>query len=285
MFDDSVGIDADTPKASNFDDDSYRTDDVMMDAEPELPPPKVIRDDIQSTKLTSACKPKLPAQKTIIDSKKPQNKSVIPDDESSSDSDGDFPPLEQLSQSQPEVKREKSVSISSKAPTKADKEYQKAMAVLDGNVSEDEQSTPKASQQKSRKSVFKAPPPRASQSQGWPSRASVPLDSLPPPSQRPAASQPKPSAAQFIDLTQTSSDVEPEEDENDDGGNSSDIYLQKFRKPGMDDIDEDYNEDAGWVKKCASSQESRRHTSGGGSLRASSQASLNTRHGSTTSRF
>ena len=279
-FDDSVGFDAESPEAFNFNDDSYRPDEVVSDAEPELPPPKVICGDIQSTKFTSAFKAKPSGPKTFTGPKKVKEKPVI-SDEDFSDSD-DLPSLEQLSQSQQaDMKSENSASIPlSMAPTKADRVYQKATFALDEDVSEDKETTPQVSQQNPCRSLFKVPQSRASQSDGSSSRASVLRNSLPPPSQRLAASQPRVPASQLIDLTQGSSDLDPDEDKNNDGGNSADVPLKPFRRPQIMD------EDDGWVKKRTNSpkQKSRRHT-GGGSLKASSQALLNARQGRKNTKF
>jgi len=72
-------------------------------------------------------------------------------------------------------------------------------------------------------------------------------------------------------LTQTSS---PEPDSDHDS--MSEHPLATFRPPQLFEHDEDYEEPS---FKRASSQkvETRRHTSGSGSLRASSQAALNTK--------
>lgn len=286
-FYDSNGLDTDIPKPTNFDDDSYRPDNVLTDIEPGLQVPKV-RDDIQSTTFTSSSKPKVQARKPIIDLQNQNKRATIFSGDNSSSSDGEFPPLERLSQSQPLTKQENSVSLPSITPTKEDKVDRKSMDSTNVYLSEDEQTTPKASQKSARKSLFKVSPLSSSNSQVWPYRASGSHDTPSSPSQsqaRPRASQSKISASQkVIDLTQTSSGNEAEA--NDDEGDSSDAYLKKFRKAESDDSDEDYQDEGrGWVKKRAISQkENKGHKAGGTGLKSSSQGSLNTRHGKKTSR-
>jgi hypothetical protein len=179
------------------------------------------------------------------------------DSDSNSDTFPSLKRLSQLSQGEAPVKTEKEKAKLPQLQRKNNMAYRKAMDALDDEeLSDEDQVVPKASQNNSHKPLSKVPLPRNPSSpasvqglQTWPYRRS-----------QPPASQPIGSASQVIDLTHGNSDNESEEANNED--------------------------DAGWVKKRASSQaETSRRIGSETSLRASSQASLNTRHGKKNSRY
>ena len=238
-FDDSALLNDDAPKGPNFEDDSFRPDDVMTDAEPELP--NSANADANGG-VASDSEPKLPSRRAVNGSSRVRGISPALSTDGSSPL---LPLYEALSQ--PDVKREKSASISSRGTAKISKEYNKKKAALDEDSEEEDQTTPKASQRWAR-----------------PSRQISASQPISQPS-RPKALQPRASQVSqvvdrdaVVDLTQ-SSDAEPDDD---------------YAEP-----------DVGWVRKRASSQaETWRNVGGTNGLRASSQTSLPARN-SRRSRF
>jgi len=307
-FDDTIGLDTNTPMALFFEDESYRPENATIgtDEEPELPAHSSLVE--EEYDIYDAAELDLPIQAVQMEKKAlhdaPNN---IPTkspklSKYSSGSDDEFPSLDKLiSQSQSQapaaVKKEKFSPAPSKGLTKADKEYKQAMDAID-NSSDEDLTTPKASQK-----VVRPSKPQKRQSKP---QVSKPLDSQERKSQprsrgsvgcmsQPPArtSEPKhwnghiPPGSQVMDLTMTSSDAEPEEDEA-----VKEIKVpNRFKKFDIDDSnDEDYeasdNLHKGKAKKRASSQQaSRTHTSIGNISRgSSSQASGHTKR-KTSSRF
>lgn len=239
-FDDSAALDINSTKASSSEDGFNRPEDVLTDVEQQTRAPKGAREDIQSTRFTFNHTSKSQPRESTNKLKKAHNKRSVLIDCSSSDSDV-FPTFEQLSQDQFQVKEKRSHLNISKAAAEEDLAYRKAMDTLDKSISEDEEGTPKASQQGTRKYSLRPSPRRASRP-----LASTMRDLQPPAAERQArmtASQSIFSVSQnsaVVDLTQASSDNEVEQ--NDDGNHSSDGYLRTFKRPEMSDSDEGQHE-------------------------------------------
>ena len=274
-FEEIAATNADTPKVPEFDVRTSQNGAAKADSPPELPSRKSPdesdnldhRDDHMSDE-----EPQLPRRKSSNKSIKPsvedlRNKYDVLDDALSSDSP--FPTLEEVLSQRTTIKIEKAISVPPKGPTKADREYKKAMAEL----SEDsDQSTPKASQKQKRLSRSRSTTNRGSESRSSKPRASQSFAS------QPGASQPSASQSQCIDLT-LSSDVEPEpEVELADDNERPAFKTYNFGGADDDDDDDDDEDFVGWGPKKASTLqgvETRNKTSPG--LRDSSQASLNSR--------
>jgi hypothetical protein len=232
-FDDSTTTHVETPKVAGLDVDEGAATDV----EPELPNHQSTEEDFNLDQPDDSVvmEPELPARKPVVAAPR------VPSDD---DSDSSLPPLEVVF-SQQSVKKEKT-PVRSKAATKA-----KPMAVLD--ESSDEDTTPKPSQ-KQRQTSHQSRQSRPSQ------RASQPNAS------QPRASQPRATQSQVVDLTLTSSDVEPESEK-----------ATRFRKYELSDDDEDYD-DGRAAKKPKGGR------SGNVGLKDSSQTSLNKNRRKTVAR-
>jgi len=227
-FDDSATTHVDTPKVPGLDVD----EGAATDMEPELPSHKSNEEGLNLDQPNDSIvmEPELPTIKPA---------ATAPKDSSDDDSDSSLPSLDVVF-SQQSIKKEKT-PVRSKAPTKA-----KTMEVLD--ESSDEDTTPKPSQKQRQASQHQSRQSRPSQgaSQARPSqRASQPSAS------QPRASQPRVTPSQMVDLTLSSSDVEPESEKE-----------TEFKSYEMND------DDGGWAAK---NKNGVKHGSAG--LRDSSQSS------------
>ena len=286
--DSAEGNVADTPKGAEFDKDLFLNDHVAFDTEPDLPPPKSGRKHVkQLDHALSSSEPEVQHHKSIDDRLEellgsPKNVLQVHDDAPSSDDP--FPTLE-------EVFSQRSAKLEKRTPTpqktnKVEKAYKKAMAALSDDESAEgvDQTTPKASQNHTRVSKSRGVDRHSSKIPASRSHASQSRTSVPRPSQpRASQSQSKfvlPQGSQVMDLT-LSSDVEREiEEEAVDVTrlDSNDAFMREFNKYDDPD-DDDFEDEAGWVPKKTSALKgvgTRRQTSVG--LRASSQASLNSRN-------
>ncbi|KUJ18058.1 uncharacterized protein LY89DRAFT_732751 [Mollisia scopiformis] len=254
--------------------------------EPELPAPKIVNEKSTSFKTQPSISADLssdddiPAQKTI--NQKSVRKPAPPVVPEPMSSDDEFPSLEALSQQSATIKREKSRDKSLMPPKNAKDEKPRTVSASSSravDLSDDEdQTTPKASQKQRVPSHSQPLQRKGSEIPFSQRRNSGPRASQPAPSQSQKSNPPP--GSQVYDLTDDSSDVEPEPRRAAKESSDSDIQPTRFRTYKIDtDDDEEYQEESGWVPKKTSTVggvETRRLTSG--SLKASSQASLNTKN-------
>lgn len=264
-FDDSVGLNGDTPKAPDFDDNSFMNQaDEATDVEEELPPHKATP--------ASSRKPMLPDSFVDDENLELPQRSSTPDIlRDSPSSDDAFPTIEEMF-SQRGSTREKTTPIRSKPtkPIKAEKIQRQVQPVVFED--EDEETTPKASQRNSRPSQREQLLPTGSQIRKSPRQLKARGSQARASQSRPSQSQP-PQGSQIVDLT-LSSDIE-------EAAGSEAEPPRKFRTYSSDDDDEG----PGWVQKKSSSQKpagTRKQTT---AAKASSQSSVNTSRRKTNARF
>lgn len=273
-FDEIAATNADTPKVPEFDKNTSQNGAAKADSPPELPSRKSPDESDNLDQIDDHMSdedPQLPRRKSPNERIKPsvedsRNKYDVLDDALSSDNP--FPTLEEVLSQRTTIKIEKTTSIPPKSPTKVDKEYKKAMAVVDELSEDSDQSTPNASQKQKRLSRSRSTTNRGSESRSSKPRASQSFAS------QPRASQPSASQSQCIDLT-LSSDVEPEPEVEVSDDNERPAF-KTYNFGGADDDDD--GDVVGWGPKKASTMqgvETRKKTGPG--LRDSSQASLNSR--------
>jgi hypothetical protein len=261
-FDDSIAFGVNSMKAPM--EESSNQQDGTMGVDLSLPARKSAADDTVSDAEPEL--PRNPAQK--LPESKGKGREIEEDQPSSDDS---LPSLDVVF-SQREPKPEQPTSVSSRAPTKEDKEYHRARVSISQQSSEEFESLapPRSASQpnpKSRSSLARSPSGSASQSQ---QKKFIP-----------------PQGSQVMDLT-LSSDVEENESqepvfEDEEGLEGLDMVMPVFRRYKMADDDDDEYKDGddkaggkrkGWVKKSSQTEGTKRT---GTRARSLSQASPNQR--------
>jgi hypothetical protein len=281
-YEDSVDLSADTPRGPDLDIDRF-SHGAQLDVESESAhsaPPTDVTKGLNSEPPedpNSDIDPELPFRKLAKNHTSPRHAPNILEVEALSDDA--LPTIKELVSSQRSMKREQATSALAKSSNKKDAEYQKAMDILDEELSGEDQTTPKAQKQTSvpgRRPIKS----RRSEKPAFQTHESVLRASQTCPSQSKARFE-IPQGSQVMDLTM-SSDAEPEplvEEED------SDLAPpRRFKRYDQDEDDDDDEDESGWMRKKNNTirgVESRRHTSVG--LRDSSQASLNTRNRRKTS--
>jgi hypothetical protein len=301
-FDDSAMVSTDTTKVAAVEDDTFlnHPDDAIQNLSQNYRHTNRLSSNHEQQADESASdescdsddvdEPIAPRKSAAIGS--PQSRSKTPDVlQGSPSSDESFPSLHEVL-SQRDTTREKTTPVRPKParPIKVGKGNKKAN--YDGfELSDDGDTTPKASQKNSQKSKSEQSLPSASQMRKSPRHSKV-RGSQPQASQRRASQSPpqftSTQQSQVVDLTLSSSDVEQSDHEV--VTSEAEEQPRRIRKfaLGADDDDEFLGETFGWVPKKSSSQKlarTRRQTGTG--LRASSQSSLNTSSSrrKTSSRF